>query len=225
MDHKLAIELIDELLHKFGVFVQVEEKHEYIESLIGKKLPNDVKIILEVARSLDNQVNVFAGFDAEDIESFELHYRNRGNRKSISYFATHFADDNFLPQDGLFPIYFEENNKSVHGYSIDQEIKSLKYLLPLFSLSTSTILVNLDGDHPGELLMQHEDMTFSLFAPSIRAHLLDLKDGIISKRYPVSGDQVYSSVDFSDSWLDRQESKRRNLPFNEDGELVDWNET
>ena len=225
MDPKLAVDLIDELLHEFDVPVQGVEAHEYIESLIGTKLPNDVKVILSAARSLDKQVNIFAGFDAEDIESFEFHYRNRSNRKSISYFASHFSNEDFEPQDGLYPQYYEESNKSLHGYTIDQEIKSLRHLLPLFSLSTSTMLVNLGGEHPGEILMQHEDMTFSVFAPSIRSHLLDLKDGIISRRYPVSGDQEYSSVDFSDCWLDRQETKRRNLPFNEDGELVDWNET
>lgn len=222
MNIKLAIDLIDKLLDKLDVPIQSNEKYKYIESLIGKTLPNDVKVILEVARSLDSKVNIFAGYDAEDIKSFESHYRNRANRKSVSYFSMHCVNDNFEPEDGMCPTYFDENKKSLHGYSIDHEIRCLKYLLPLFRLSTSTMLVNLGGEHPGELLTQHEDMTFSVFAPDIRSHLLDLKDGIVSRRYPLSGDETYSTVDFSVSWLDRIESKIKNLPFNEDGELVDW---
>ena len=224
MNKTKTLELLNLLITKIDEPLTDNQNFKFVEQIIGRSVPQEARVLINMASELNQFTNIFAGFEIEDITRFISHYQNRMNIQSQSYFSLHCVDSNFVPKKDFAPTYFSEEKLS-DGYTEDEELGNLRLVLPIFFLSTSTIILNLGGKNPGELLMQHEDFTFSIFAPSIRAHLDDLVEGLNSGRYKVFGDEVYSHVSFSDSWNDRLKSKRENLAFDEDGEFFEETDT
>lgn len=198
-----------------------EDGLKEIEALIDCKIPNEVKLFIEMEPEIASKIDLFCGYELENVETFSQHYLDMKNRKSVSFFAGNFVDDNFEASSDCGLIYYDKNGISEH-YKEDDEIRNLKKILPLFHASGAySIVMNLDGPSPGELLVVAQDYTFSVLAPSLTLHLKNLIEGIEKEVYKLELDDEYKSIQYPMSWGERNLVMSGKYYLDEFDELVE----
>lgn len=209
-DYLSKLENVEKLISGSNHSVACDLVFADIKKRTGRTIPDLACNITYSSRILTEEYSgVFLGFSALSLD--ELKYTYKNVNASDSFFYPYKIDDNFNVAEDRSIVIEEYKEKS----RPDADIKNLSGILPLFRFQGDFIVINLDAESFGELLIISHGHLANILAPNLSAHILDLMEGLESGIYMErDGDLIYPPV-----WEDRQALREGRLVMDKYGEV------
>jgi hypothetical protein len=131
-------------------------------------------------------------------------YKNPSNKENLSFLTFLNVDQNYELVSDSFEII-----ETLDGEAENPEVLTdMKRVLPLFEESGVNIVLLFKTDGSTELAFTSEDFTVSTFAPSVSAHLQNLKQGLDKGvfEYEYYDEEDEYEIELPEAWSERAEA-------------------
>lgn len=205
---------LENLLKEIRSPTKDAEAFSFVENIISREVPSEIKAILDGNMEMHDAFGAWV-FSTPSMLRLEYSAMMEAPTDNYSFFNSLEIDSNFELKKER-ELSYDDVRDFPGRYKIGEKITNLISFVPIARASNSVLLVNTSSEAYGELLTCYCGVEVFVYAPNIESHLLDLVDGLRSGRYPIED----GYIGIGDSWLEREQSKDENMPFNIDGELI-----
>lgn len=145
------------------------------------KIPREVLNIFKWADKINKDFDfVFLGYDALSEEQIIWQYQNKNEFQSFFYRYEYIDDFKIIDDNGirLWDELYSDTDRVIN-------INDISAWIPLFEFQGDYIIVDLNTNHDGVLIIVVDGYIASHLAPSVIEHIDDLIEGLESDIYTI----------------------------------------